>query len=156
MTSTIFDYFMSFISIMTPLVLGYLTYRSSKQEKKSKEYMELMEKNKILEKQQAEREKNETLEQIKELTESIESLKTEVENLKKDIDIKALSIQLSKLQHLNEFNFEYIQSLSNVVTTLSEESLEANNIDGSRLRTVVNDHKKTETKIMQDIYKILY
>lgn len=152
----LFDYFMSFISVITPLAVGYLSYRSSKQEKKSKEYMELMEKNKTLEKKESEREKRETLNQIKALTESVESLKTEVEDLKKEIDLKTLSMQLNKLQHLNEFNFEFIQSLSTVVTTLSEESMEAENIDGSRLRSVVNEHKKTETKIMQDIYKIMY
>lgn len=152
----IFDHFMTFITIITPLAVGYLTYRSTRQEKQSKQYMELLKRNKELEKKEADREKKQTLDQIKELSESIETLKNEVKELKEEIDMKAITIQLSKLQHLNEINIEYVQSLSKVVTTLSEEALKSENVNEKRLQSVIDDHEDTETKIMKDIYKIMY
>lgn len=136
-------------------ILGFIQLRESK---KNEADRELRAQNEQLQEEARKREKEEQNEQMQEMRNAIEALTTEVKELRQDYDISNIEKQLNTLHFLNEFNFEYIQSLSNVVLNMGDALSSSSTIDDSvrgTLKNEISKHKTLEKEITQKLVKIV-
>ena len=136
-------------------VIGFIQMRESK---KNEADRALRAQNEQLQEEKRQHEKEEQDEQMREMKEMITALTEEVKELRQDYDISNIEKQLNTLHFLNEFNFEYIQSLSSVVINMGDALSSSSTIDdGARgtLRDEITRHKKMEKEITQKLIKIV-
>ena len=111
-----------------------------------------------MQKEQEAREKKENDDKLKKMEDNMEKIIEELSELRKDVDIQKIEKQLNQLHFLNEFNFEYVQSLSSVVLTMGD-TLSASSIldDESkhRLQEEVATHRSKEAEITKKLYKVI-
>lgn len=153
----------SLLALASPLIIAYLTYLTKKNTKSNKQFQATEAAYKILQAEKADKEKEElrlkdenSAKQFEILTSNVNSIKQDIVDLRSEFDIDKITEQLAVLQQMTEFNFNYTQSFSNVVTTLSEEMVQNIPAASNSLKTAISDHKKNEQKIMGQIIKIIY
>ena len=155
------DAIISIISIVmtafTTIVVALIGYQQSKQEKNNARYRELVKQNELLKQEEEEKKLKETEERFDRLEKSVAKLTENVEMIHKECKLQDISKQLTTLHTLNEFNFEYVQSLSGVVTTIGESLMHSTTIEDKTkdsLEQKINLHKTTEEDINKKLYKI--
>ena len=152
------DIFATIMTAITPLLIAILGYFQVKKEKEDKKYRELREETEKLQKEKENAERDEHNTKLENMQKNMDHLVTEVAELRKDVDIQKIEKQLNQLHSLNEFNFEYIQSLSSVVLIMGDTMADMPGLDAdskTRLRREIDAHQKKEGTIVSQLYKVL-
>lgn len=146
------------MTAFTTIIVAVIGAYQKKKSKETSEYRKLKEENERLqqEKENAWRDDQDT--RLKRIENSISTLTGEVTNLKDGKHFEAIESQLSQIHTLNQVNFEYMQSISNVVTLVGDAVAESNIIndhDKRKLDKELNEHKDKEEDITKKLYKII-
>ena len=153
--SSIINTFITAFASIAIAIIGVFDIRKAKKDEADKK---LREENEKLQEEKRKREKEEQLEETRELKRMLAELTNEVTQLREDYDMSKIEKQLNKLHFLNEFNLEFIQSLSSVVLIMGD-TISASSIvdDDTRntLRQELSRHKKSEQEITQKLVKII-
>lgn len=150
----IYNYAQSIITLLTPFVLIYITYRISKKEKENARYRELREENEALEKKIADNKQRERDQAVKSLQKDMAKVKQDMSDLKETISEEVankMTCALNDLLKLNNVNLAYCQSLSCLITTIGEE-MKDKNPDGGLAKAIV-EHQKKERELFASIVK---
>lgn len=159
--TTIFTCIMSSITTIAVAVLGL---SQSKQAKQTAEYKKLSDQLEAEKQAKLEAKAQEDAKRLESIEKSLKDMKSDVEGLKSDMsrltsdDLKRISDQLSHLHTFQTDNFEYMQSLSNVVLTIGEALNDADGIrvtDKEKIAKNIEEHKKVENKIHTRLYSII-
>ncbi len=151
---TAFNYFMTFIQILTPIILAYITYSSNKKQKEDKANQELQKKYdaKLAEERiNVEKRRDESIGAIKK---DVENLKKQVDKLEDTIDMDRIEKSLSQLVDISSINMKYSQSLSGLVVTIGEALKETTKDDN--ISKAIQAHQAVERDMMNKIYKAIY
>ena len=152
------DIFYNVLSTITPILVAIIGVIQNRTIKNEKEYRKLREEKELLEQQQKEELERKHDERLLNLETSISKVNEDVVFLKERMNIQKLEHQLSNLYILNEFNFEYVRSISNIVVMVGETLISTNILDEKskdRLQDEVNNHKEKEHKLANELYKVL-
>lgn len=150
--------FYTIMSAITPIAVAILGIYQTRQEKRNRTYREYREENEQLRIKEEEAYKRAQEEKLHTMEQSMERVCKELNELRKDVDMQKVEKQLNQLHILNEFNFEYIQSLSSVVLVMGETISSSSMLDASakqRLQIEVENHKKKEAGITNKLYKVI-
>ena len=152
------DIFSIVITAITPITVAILGYLQNKKIKNDEAYRKLRDEKEELEAKQKKENEEKNAKKLNTMEESIGNLAKDVETLREEVEIEKIKNQLNHLHMLNEFNFEYIQSLSKVVITMGETISSSELIDNDaklRLQSAVDTHNNIDSKLRKDMYKIL-
>lgn len=150
----VFNYFMTFIQILTPIILAIISFRASKRQKEDKANNELQKKYdaKIAEERtNIEMKRDESIQSIKQ---DMENLKNQVEKIEETIDMGKIEKSLSQLVDISSINMKYSQSLSGLVVTIGEALKETSKDDN--ISKAIQAHQAIERDLMNKIYKAIY
>jgi len=145
---------MTFIQILTPIILAIISFRASKRQKEDKANNELQKKYdaKIAEERaNNEKKRDESIQSIKQ---DMENLKTQVEKIEETIDMGKIEKSLSQLVDISSINMKYSQSLSGLVVTIGEAIKETSKDDN--ISKAIQAHQAIERDLMNKIYKAIY
>lgn len=154
----------SVITSVVGLFVAYLGYKQNVKTKEDEEYRKLKDQ---LEAEREEREQEEKLEQeerLKSIEAKIGTMSDNVNNLAdtietlRDKNIPKIVEQISHLHTMESKNFDYIQSLSNVVVDIAETMTESYAIDDeakSKIKNTISSHKKSEQDIHTQLIKLI-
>lgn len=145
------------LSAFTTLAVAWMGSQQAKKTKETEAYRKLKDEKDQLIREKEEEERNKLNTRLDNMEGHLESLTGEVTTLNGSIDMKKIESQLSQLHVLNEVNFEYVQSLSGVVSAIGE-SLTSSSLvsddDKKRVEKKIDDHKEKEGQITSNLYKI--
>ena len=146
------------VSALAAVAVAIIGAVQMKETKKNEADKKLREENEQLLQEKLQKEKEEQLEEMREMKQMLETLTSEVSELRKEYDIANIEKSLTQLHFLNEFNLEFIQSLSSVVTIMGDtlaSSSTINNEDRDRLRREIVKHTGNERELAQKLVKII-
>ena len=155
------DNIISLISILmtafTSICVAWLGVRHSRKEKQEESYRELQAENDRMQKEKQEEEKETYIERLHSIETSVSDLSEDISDMSHALDMEDIHKQLLNLHELNKINFEYIQSLSNVVVTIGEtiDVIALNPDDKEKLQEEIHTHKSKEEKINAKLYSII-
>lgn len=154
---TLINVFGMLLSAFTTLAVAWMGVQQSKKTKETEEYRKLKDEKDALLREKEEESQKQLNERLSNMESHIASLSGEMTALNDEIDMKKIESQLSQLHVLNEVNFEYVQSLSGVVSAIGE-SLTSSTLvsddDKEKVEKKIDDHKEKEGKITSNLYKI--
>lgn len=108
------------ITCLSPIIVAYFGYITTKQQKQTKEFIDLQTRynnqNAEIKKQEAEAQKK----SIADIQQSVKDLQTQLNNLESKIDIKKINDRLEDIIDISQVNFEYSQSLSSVICAIGD------------------------------------
>lgn len=151
-----FDYLERLIICITPFIVGYFSWRTAVSQKKTKEFMELQAKYNT---QQEEIKKSEAERQnqvIERMSQDIDSLRDQVDTLQKSLSLDSIKSQLSDVIELSNINFNYSQSLSQVICAIGDCIDKAAIGDTGSVAAELAKHKAQEREITNRLLKIVY
>ena len=154
------DYTTIFTCIMTSITtlsVAFLGYFQSKKAKENEEYKKLREQLEEERNKKAQEKEEKEEARLQELERIVQSLNDCVEQLTK-CQIKEMYEQLEHLHTFQTDNFSYMQSLSNVVTTIGESLHDSGTIDvksKEKITKSIESHRKTEQEIHKKLYNIV-
>ena len=102
------------ITCLSPIIVAYFGYISTKQQKQTKEFIDLQTKFNNLNEQNKKKEVEAQKKGIEGIQQSITELQTQMNELKSTVNIKGINDQLKDIIEISHINFEYSQSLSQV------------------------------------------
>ena len=156
--SKIADVFYTIMSAITPIAVAILGYLQNKKIKNDDAYRKLREEKEQLEKQQKKEIDERNNKKLNTLESSIVELTNDVKDLRDDVDVQRIEQQLTQLHTLNEFNFEYIQSLNSIVLVMGETISSLDMLDNKakmRLQHEVDEHKRKEVEMASNLRKLI-
>lgn len=146
------------ITCLSPIIVAYFGYISTKQQKQTKEFIDLQTKFNNLNEQNKKKEAESQKKAIEGIQESITELQKQMNDLKSTVDTKRINAQLKDIIEMSHINFEYSQSLSQVICAIGD-CIDNSQIDGTAaadFKKELDRHKNTEREIMNRIVKIAY
>lgn len=146
------------ITCLSPIIVAYFGYISTKQQKQTKEFIDLQTKFNSLNEQNKKKEAESQKKAIEGIQQSITELQTQMNELKTTVDTKKINEQLKDIIEMSHINFEYSQSLSQVICAIGD-CIDNSQIDGTAaadFKKELDRHKNTEREIMNRIVKIAY
>lgn len=156
------EYFVSILSIvissLTTIIVAVIGVNQNKRAKESEEFRNLTLENERIRKEREKEIKEEEELRLKGIENMIGNLRQDIKDIRKGLNIDELNTQLDHLHTLNTINFEYIQSLSNVVVTVGEciSSSEALNETGTaKMESEIDKHKKKEDDINKQLLQLI-
>lgn len=152
------------VTSVVAIFVAYLGYKQNVKTKEDEEYRKLKDQ---LEAEREEREREEKAEseqrlkgieeQIVKMSENVNTLNDTIETLK-DKNIPKIMDQISHLHTMESKNFDYIQSLSNVVVDIAETVTESYAVDDeakAKIKSTISTHKKSEQDIHTQLIKLI-
>lgn len=156
------EYFVSILSIvissLTTIIVAVIGVNQNKRAKESEEFRNLTLENERIRKEREKEIKEEEEERLKSIEDMIGNLRQDIKGIRQGLNIEALNNQLDHLHTLNTINFEYIQSLSNVVVTVGEciSSSEVLNETGTtKMESEIDKHKQKEDDINKQLLQLI-
>lgn len=146
---------MTAFTTITVAVIGAVQKKKSKE---TSEYRKLKDENERLQQEKEDAWKENQNTRLKRIENSISVLTGEIANLKDGNHFEIIENQLSQIHTLNQVNFEYMQSISNVVKLIGDAVSESDLIDDDakvRLDKELSDHNDKEDEIVKKLYKII-
>ena len=153
------------ITCISPIIVAYFGYIATRQQKQTKEFLELQTKynqqNEAMKKQEAEEQKQ----AIKSIKDSVDQLQHQFNELNgkfnsldQRMDISRINDQLNNILELSHVNFEYSQSLSEVICAIGDciETANVGKPQVERFQKELERHKEDERKFVSRILKIAY
>lgn len=156
------EYLVSILSIVissfTTIIVAIIGVNQNKRAKASEEFRELtLENERIRKEREAEIKEEEEL-RLKSIESTIKDLRQDIKDVRKSFDIDELNTQLEHLHTLNTINFEYIQSLSNVVVSVGECiscSGVMNDEAVTKMESEIEKHKNKEDNINKRLLTLI-
>jgi regulator of protease activity HflC (stomatin/prohibitin superfamily) len=151
-TNEIINAITDILAVVTPLIVAILTVIIKRNSDRDKKYKALQaeidaEREKAREEKEKDREAK-----LEEIQKTMEAMTSEI----KKIQTTKIEEQLKQLKVLNEFNFEYIQALSNVVTSMGETIVNSPIGEGNeKLENVIKTFRTAESTLVNNLYKII-
>lgn len=161
------DYAAIFNTIMASLstiLVAYLGYRQNRKTKEDEEYRRLREQYDEERAEAIKKEKEEEEKRLKKIESNIQDLHDDVEKLHETmndivkLDLEEITKQLKNLHTMQTNNFSYIGSLSNVVVNIGESLARSdvlNDTTNDHLSEIIEEHRKIETDIHTQLYKMI-
>ena len=153
------DTITTLITCLSPIIVAYFGYITTRQQKQTKEFMERQtkykEQNESMKKQEIEDQKK----AIKAIKESVEKLQHQFDELNgKFTSFEQINNQLEDILELSHVNFEYSQSLSEVICAIGDciESANVSQDKVNKFQKELERHKEEERKFVSRILKIAY
>ena len=153
------------ITCISPIIVAYFGYIATRQQKQTKEFIELQTKynqqNEAMKKQEAEEQKQ----AIKSIKDSVDQLQHQFNELNgkfnsldQRMDISRINDQLNNILELSHVNFEYSQSLSEVICAIGDciETANVGKPQAERFQKELERHNEDERKFVSRILKIAY
>ena len=153
------------ITCISPIIVAYFGYIATRQQKQTKEFIELQTKynqqNEAMKKQEAEEQKQ----AIKSIKDSVDQLQHQFNELNgkfnsldQRMNISQINDQLNNILELSHVNFEYSQSLSEVICAIGDciETANVGKPQAERFQKELERHKEDERKFVSRILKIAY
>ena len=153
------------ITCISPIIVAYFGYIATRQQKQTKEFIELQTKynqqNEAMKKQEAEEQKQ----AIKSIKDSVDQLQHQFNELNgkfnsldQRMDISRINDQLNNILELSHVNFEYSQSLSEVICAIGDciETANVGKPQAERFQKGLERRKEDERKFVSRILKIAY
>ena len=146
--------FTTLVTCLSPIIVTYFGYITTRQQKQTKEFIELQtkynEQNEAMKKQEIEEQKR-----------AIQSIKESVDKLQKQIDrmdINQINNQLDNILELTHINFEYSQSLSQVICAIGDciENAHIGEAQTAKFQKELARHQEEERTFVSRILKIAY
>lgn len=148
------DGIIALITCLSPIIVAYFGYITTRQHKQTKEFIELQTKynqqNENLKKQETEEQKK----AIAEIKRSVDKLQDQINKM----DIEHINTQLKNIIQISHINFEYSQSLSQVICAIGD-CIENSYIDEdltNKFQQELSRHQKDEKEFASRILKIAY
>ena len=153
------DTITTLITCLSPIIVAYFGYITTRQQKQTKEFIELQtkynEQNESMKKQEIEDQKK----AIKAIKDSVEKLQQQFDELNgKFTSFEQINNQLEDILELSHVNFEYSQSLSEVICAIGDciESANVSQDKVNKFQKELERHKEEERKFVSRILKIAY
>lgn len=153
------DTIIKFVTCLSPIIVAYFGYITSRQQKQTKEFIELQtkynEQNERMKKQEVEEQKR----AISAIKESVEKLQHQFDELNGKItNFEQINNQLDDILELSHVNFEYSQSLSEVICAIGDciESANVSQDKVNKFQKELERHKEEERKFVSRIFKVAY
>ena len=146
------------ITCLSPIIVAYFGYITTKQQKQTKEFIDLQTKFNSVNEENKRKEAEEQKKLIESIQKSVSDLQRQVGDMKNEMNIDNINKQLENIIEISHVNFEYSQSLSQVIcaigdcidsSTVSEESAKA-------FKTQLDEHQKNEREFTNRIFKVAY
>ena len=146
--------FTTLVTCLSPIIVAYFGYITTRQQKQTKEFIELQtkynEQNEAMKKQEIEEQKR-----------AIQSIKESVDKLQKQIDrmdINQINNQLDNILELTHINFEYSQSLSQVICAIGDciENVHIGVAQTAKFQKELARHQEEERTFVSRILIIAY
>jgi chromosome segregation ATPase len=157
MSDKVFEFLRDLITIITPFLLVYIAYRSNKKEKINTEYKTLLETNLRLEKELADKKKEEMNNSILKLQKDVQDLRNSISDIRNNMnsiseEVRNVNHSLKDLLRFNNVNLSYCQSLSCLITCIGENIKEDNTTIDSITKAIVI-HQQKERELFSSIFK---
>lgn len=150
---------MTVITCLSPIIVAYFGYISTKQQKQTKEFIDLQTKFNTMNEQNKKKEAEEQKKAIEGIQKSINELQTQINTLKKSVDsLDGINTQLKDIMEISHINFEYSQSLSQVICAIGD-CIDSASVDGdsaNKFQSELDRHKNEEREYVNRILKIVY
>lgn len=150
---------MTVITCLSPIIVAYFGYISTKQQKQTKEFIDLQTKFNTMNEQNKKKEAEEQKKAIEGIQKSINELQTQINTLKKSVDsLDGINTQLKDIMEISHINFEYSQSLSQVICAIGDciDSASVDNDSANKFQSELDRHKNEEREYVNRILKIVY
>lgn len=150
---------MTVITCLSPIIVAYFGYISTKQQKQTKEFIDLQTKFNTMNEQNKKKEAEEQKKAIEGIQKSIGELQTQINTLKKSVDnLDGINTQLKDIMEISHINFEYSQSLSQVICAIGDciDSASVDNDSANKFQSELDRHKNEEREYVNRILKIVY
>lgn len=152
------DIITAIITCISPIIVAYFGYITTKQQKQTKEFIDLQTRfnnqNAELKKQEADQQKK----AIEDVQKSIKNLEKQMQGLEAKFDIKKINDRLDDIVEISQVNFEYSQSLSSVICAIGD--CVDSSVDpkiASKFKTELNAHQAREREFTNRIiHKVAY
>lgn len=152
-----FEYFERIVLCLSPIIIAWYGYQSSKSEKQTKKYIESQEELKKANEKLKQKEKEEMQEHFDKIDSSITSLSKQVESLNKSIGkISEIDKRIDNLVKMSNVNFEFCTSLSAVISSIGNALDSSDAIESGTLRDDLTAHQNRERDLMNRVHKIVY
>ncbi len=148
----------SIITCLSPIIVAYFGYITTRQQKQTKEFIDLQTRfnaqNDVLKNRELEDQKA----AIESIQESVKSLTTQMSDLQQTVDLNKIDRQLENILEISHVNFEYSQSLSQVICAIGDciESAQINDAQANRFKDELERHQSEERKYVNRIFKVAY
>lgn len=148
----------AFITCLSPIIVAYFGYITTRQQKQTKEFIELQTKYNQQNEQMKKQEMEEQQKAIKEIQASVAKLQEQFVALDKRMNIDEINDRLNNILELSHINYEYSQSLSQVICAIGDciESTHANDPHTNRVSREMERHQEEEKRISARIFKVAY
>ncbi len=146
---------MAVITCLSPIIVAYFGYMSSKQQKQTKEFIELQTKYNQMNESNKKKELEDQKNAIAGIQQSVKDLQDQMNDLKMSINIDDINIKLKDIIEISQVNFEYSQSLSQVICAIGD-CIDGSNVDKDAAKSFkheLNKHQENEREYVQRIFK---
>ena len=146
------------ITCLSPIIVAYFGYISTKQQKQTKEFIDLQSKFNNLNEQNKKKEVEAQKKAIEGIQQSITELQTQMNELKSTVNIKGINDQLKDIIEISHINFEYSQSLSQVICAIGDciDNSQVDKTSAAGFKKELDRHKSAEREFVNRIIKIAY
>ena len=152
-----FDYFVRFMTCISPIVVGWFGIQANRNSKKQAEYIQAQEDLKAANEELKVKEKKELEEHFKKIDGSITKLTKQVAKLETSIGkISEIDKRINNLVEMSNINFEFCTSLSAVISSIGNALDSSDAIESGTLQADLAEHKKHETALLNRMCKIVY
>lgn len=148
----------SIITCLSPIIVAYFGYITTRQQKQTKEFIDLQTKYNAQNEALKNRELEEQKAAIASIQASVKSLESQMGDLQQAVDLDKINRQLENILEISHINFEYSQSLSQVICTIGDciESAQINDAQATRFKGELERHQSEERNYANRIFKIAY
>lgn len=155
---TFISIFSIIMTSVTTVIVAIIGLHQAKVEKRNEEYRKLEEEHNEMLQELEEKRQRSYDERFNKLESEVKEMRIGFDELRDEFDLLKLSNQLTQLHTLNELNFEYVQSLSGVVSIIGEVLVSSSIMDNNtkdRMQKQIDDHKREREKISSGLIKII-
>ena len=148
--TTIFTCIMTSITTLSVAFLGYFQSKKAKENEEYKKLREQLEEERNKKAQEKEEKEEARLQEFERIVQSLNDDVSELTDCVEQLTKCQIKEMYEQLEHLHTFqtdNFSYMQSLSNVVTTIGESLHDSGTIDvksKEKITKSIESHRKTE------------
>lgn len=159
--TTIFTCIMTSITTLSVAFLGYFQSKKAKENEEYKKLREQLEEERNKKAQEKEEKEEARLQELEGIVQSLNDDVSELTDCVEQLTKCQIKEMYEQLEHLHTFqtdNFSYMQSLSNVVTTIGESLHDSGTIDvksKEKITKSIESHRKTEQEIHKKLYNIV-
>lgn len=147
-----YEIFVGIVTCVTPLIVGFLGYKSSVSEKRTKEYMEAQKELSELNLKIKETEQKELLSHLTDIDNSIIDVQSKIGKMERQInEIATIKKSVEKVLVMSKENSEFCISLSNIISSIGTSLDLSSSIETDELHEEIRKHKEERLKYIKSI-----